>query len=247
MMMMKAVHWFVLLGALAGCGTSPAIGTSRIADDASVSIGGKPSSMGSGGARSSTGGASSDPDASLPTPDARASAADAGPCVTESVSHVARSSTLGVGIPAGTGGFPPTSGADAGPRLFSGLPVDPCGNHGVPNCVTAPRAIFDCPEVRGPTGGDAVHPGDPIVVTVPITDLGLAAYSCEGIVADQPLGMQSVLLYAVMPGYVKLSGQVPLETKPGTVIHFSAEASGAHTATACSNDLNRLDFDVTVE
>lgn len=250
--MIEAGHKFVRFApfVLVACGTSPAIGTSRIADDASVSTGGKPSSTESGDARTSAGGGSTTRDADTPTRDARATMTDGGFCVTESVSHVFQSATLAAEAPAGTGGTPPASGADAGRRL-PGLPTAPCGVHGVLDCLTPPRAIFGCPSVSGPSGAGTIHPGERIVVTVPITDEGLAAYSCEGLVADQPLTLASVLVYAVKPGYVQLSGELPSDMKPGTVIHFSAEASGtAHasgTLAACSNDLTRMDFDVKVE
>ena len=57
-----------------------------------------------------------------------------------------------------------------------------------------------------------------------------------------------MLLYGVMPGDTRLSGQIPPSLQPGAVIHFSAVASGADQASgaACASDLRRLDFDLTV-
>lgn len=237
---MRRFRWVVALGSLPviGCGASPETGTSRVADDASVATGGSSSSAssGSGGTRDSTGGSSMD--------------ADAGICSGESVSHVVETPSPAAPTPIGTGGASAADGADAARRL-SGLPTDPCGNHGARDCQTAPRAIFGCPKVQGPNGSSTIHPGERIVVTVPITDLGLTSYSCEGLDADQPLTGASELLYGVKPGYVELSGVLPSSTKSGTVIHFSAEASGTGytpaSGSACSNDLTRIDFDVTVE
>jgi hypothetical protein len=60
----------------------------------------------------------------------------------------------------------------------------------------------------------------------------------------------SALFYAVQPGYVQLSGQVPPTAKPGAQIHFNAALSGTSFAaahSACSNDLSQLDFDIAVE
>jgi hypothetical protein len=130
-----------------------------------------------------------------------------------------------------------------------GLPTDPCGGPAPPDCSAVPRPVFDCPVVRGPDGTSSVSPGDAITVTVPIFDDMLSAYSCTGIEADHALIGASVLAYAVKPGYVRISGQLPPATAHGTVIHFDAVASGARYSpeTPCSSDLTRIDFDITVE
>jgi hypothetical protein len=105
--------------------------------------------------------------------------------------------------------------------------------------------------VSGPGGASAIHAGDQISVTVPIHDDTLVAYSCFGLSSEQSLIGGMELLYGVAPAYVRSSGQVPPGTKPGTVMHFSAVASGTAYAptdgAACSDDLTQMDFDVTVE
>jgi hypothetical protein len=83
-----------------------------------------------------------------------------------------------------------------------------------------------------------------------MSDAGLAAYSCAGTSPDSVVVGGLALFYGAKPGYVQRSGQIPFDTKPGTVIHFTAEASGSRytsgPGTACSNDLTSIEFDVTV-
>jgi len=168
-----------------------------------------------------------------------------GACDSGPVTHV-----VGSRAPASlaeAGGPPPIQVVDGG--LVFSTPTDPCVTYARPQCPGGPRWIFGCPSVVGANGSTTIHPGDPITVKVPVTDAGLGAYSCNGLGTDRPLVGGSELFYGVKPGYVEESGQVPASTKPGTIYHFTAVASGSrYTAgTACENDLTRLDFDVTVE
>jgi hypothetical protein len=230
---MRAPHGlFLLVGVFViACGGTTT-GTSRQFDDASVSAGG------SGG----TGGPSSGGRTTLDASSLDDSSTDA--CDNGVVSNVVRSRA-------------PHSSAEAGGpalirRIDGGLvfstPTDPCVTYGRPDCPGGPRSIFGCPSVVGPSGSTTIHPGDQITVKVSITDEGLGAYSCNGLGADQPLVGGNELFYGVKPGYVEESGQIPASTKPGTIYHFTAVASGSRytTGTACENDLTRLDFDVTV-
>lgn len=247
-------RWFTLI-LVAGCGSNT-IGTSRQIDDTGVSAGasgvssstgGTGTTGGFGGAGGSSGGEANGTDASSDdgSPDAAISCSSSGPSVTNVLQ------TRGPPPPASdaAGGTPPVSGTDAG-RL-PGLPSNPCADYPAPDCPAGPRAIFACPIVSGPGGASTIHPGDQITVTVPITDEGLAAYSCFGLSGDQPVMGGAELFYAVKPGYVRMSGQLAPSTKPGTVIHFRASADGTAyvpaAGTACSGDLTRLDFDVTVQ
>lgn len=175
-----------------------------------------------------------------------ASADDAGACNGGAISHVVRS-TLPVEAPpdAAVPTPSPSPRPDAGDAgLHFILPPDPCGTRTLNECASGPRSIFSCPVVSGPDGS-AVHPGDAISVTVPITDEGLEAYSCFGLVDEGGFSDASSLLDAVKPGYLRTSGHLAPALAPGTVLHFTAEASGSN-ATSCTNDLTRLDFDVTV-
>jgi hypothetical protein len=225
----------VLLGlasatvALMGCRSSTSTGTNRSVDDASVS--GEAREAGTKGRGAG--------DASI-VDGSSLGACDSGP-VTHVVGSRAPASSAEAGSP------------DAIHRVDGGFvfftPRDPCVTYARPDCPGGPRWIFGCPSVVGPNGSSAIHPGDQITVKVPVTDEGLGAYSCNGLGTDQPLIGGSELFYAVKPGYVQESGQVPASTKPGTFYHFIAVASGSrYTAgTACENDVTRLDFDVTVE
>jgi hypothetical protein len=152
----------------------------------------------------------------------------------------------------------PESSAEAGGppliRIVDGgfvhsLPTDPCVTYVRRDCPGDPRSVFGCPSVVGPSGSSGIHPGDQITVRVPITDDGLAAYSCFGVSTEQYLAGGSALTYAVRPAYVMVSGQVPASAKPRTIYHFTAMASGSRytSGSACENDLTQLDFDVSVE
>ncbi|HVU04155.1 MAG TPA: hypothetical protein VHE30_20500 [Polyangiaceae bacterium] len=145
------------------------------------------------------------------------------------------------------GGPPPLRRVDGGFEFST--PTDPCVTYRRPDCAEPERAVFECPSVLTSNGGSVVHPGDSITVKVPITEQGLGAYSCMGIGTAQPLSGGSELFYGVSPGYVQITGQVPAATKPGTVYHFTAVASGSRytSVAACEGDLTELDFDVTIE
>jgi hypothetical protein len=227
---------------LASCSSSTTSETQQTGD-ASVSSGGSTSSTPGSGGRSGSGGMiGASGSAALDASSLDSSSADA--CDDGVVSNVVRSRG-------------PQSSAEAGgPALIQRIdggfvhitPTDPCVTYARPQCPGGPRSIFGCPSVVGPNGSTAIHPGDQITVKVPITDEGLGAYSCNGLSTDQSLVGGSELFYAVKPAYVQVSGRLPTSTKPGTVYHFTAEASGSRYTfgTACSNDLTRLDFDVTV-
>jgi hypothetical protein len=230
---MRTLHCLVPLVVfiLIACG-STTTGTNKQTGDASVSPGG------SGG----TGGPSSGGGTTLDASSLDSSSADA--CDDGVVSNVVRSRAPH--SLAEAGGPPPIRRIDGG--FIFNTPTDPCVTYARPQCPGGPRWIFGCPSVVGPNGSTAIHPGDQITVKVPITDDGLNAYSCNGLGTDQPLVGGSELFYGVKPGYVEDSGQVPASTKPGTTYHFTAVASGSRytTGSACSNDLTRIDFDVTV-
>ena len=158
------------------------------------------------------------------------------------VSHVRLSRAPTEPIPAGTGGAP--ARIDGGP--VPSLPRDPCVTYSPPDCPGPPRPIFGCPIVEGPNHSQTVHPGDAITVKLEISDDGLATYSCAGVGTDSPLINGQALFYAVRPAYVQQSGQIPPSTPPGTVMHFTALASGSRNS-GCSHDLTQVDFDVTVQ
>lgn len=219
------------IAAACSSNSSSHTGANRQFDDASTSTGGA----------STGGGPSSGGDSSLDAGSLDSASVDA--CDNGIVTKVTRSRA-------------PASSAEAGApnairRVDGGFvfatPTDPCVTYRRPDCPGAPRSMFGCPSVVGPNGNTAIHPGDHITVKVPITDEG--AYSCKGLDAEEPIAGGSERLYDVSPAYVELSGQIPTSTKPGTVYHFTAAASGSRYAagTACENDLTRLDFGVTVE
>lgn len=146
------------------------------------------------------------------------------------------------------GGVAPDSGAPGDGGLLE-LPLDPCVTYATPDCPGPPRPIFGCPIVEGPNHAQLVHPGDTISVTLGVSDSGLGAYSCMGVDTESPLTGGSALFYAVTPAYVQETGQIQPSTPPGTVMHFTARASGTRYTSggACARDLTLVDFDVTVE
>jgi hypothetical protein len=170
--------------------------------------------------------------------------ATADPCNKGVVSHLTRSRTPFDSEPEEMDAGPSSNRDDAGG--LPGLRPDPCRHARPMDCPGTPRAIFGCPSVSTPNAGGDVHRGDQITVTVPITDEGLAAYSCFGLLDDRGLTRVSVLLYAVKPGYVEESGRVLDSNPPGAAIHFSAEATGTRQE-ACAGDLTRVEFDVIVK
>ena len=232
--------------------SSGATARARQTGDASTSTGGSggsATSMGSGGSSGSsgssgaTGSSGTTGSSGGTTPDASLDGSSADACDTRVVSNVVRSRG------------PETSAEAGSPALIQRIdggflhitPTDPCVTYVRPDCPGS--SIFGCPSVTGPNGSTTIHPGNQITVKVPVTDEGLAAYSCNGLGTDQDLVGGSELFYAVKPAYVEESGQVPASAKPGTLYHFTAVASGSRytSGTACENDLTRLDFDVTVE
>lgn len=159
------------------------------------------------------------------------------------VSHVRLSSAPTTPNPTGTGGTP--SRVDGG-HLIS-LPTDPCVTYTPPDCPGPPRPIFGCPIVEGPNRSPTIHPGDAITVKLEISDDGLAAYACAGVGTESPLTDGQALFYAVRPAYVQEAGRIPPSTPSGTVMHFTALASGSRGGNSCWRDLTQMDFDVTVE
>lgn len=227
------------------CGSTTA-STSRQTGDASTSTGGIDSSTTGSGGRTGSGGTAGSLDASVAGVPLSCSSSP-------SVTNIVQTSLPQTPVPPGTGGTQTVGrldpGADGEVRL-PGLPTDPCVTFASPACPGGPRSIFGCPTIRGPNGSSTIHPGDQITVTVPMSDEGLASYSCFGIDSNNTLVGGYYLTYAVKPAYAQATGQVPPSLKPGTVIHFTAEASGSRYTSgpgaACSNDLTRIEFDVMV-
>jgi hypothetical protein len=216
------------MATLVGCGEATTTAGRSQLEDASASTGG---SRGTGGSSSGTGGAA---DAST----------DGGLCDDGIVFNVARSRGAESFIEAG----PPSLIQLVEGGFVHVLPTDPCVTYLRRDCPGAPRSVFGCPNVVGPSAR-GIHPGDEITVTVPIADDALDGYSCFGLAPPQGLPLDSELAYTVSPGYVKVSGRIPASAKSGTVYHFTAEASGSRytSGSACERDLTTTDFDVKVE